>query len=138
MNDLISLLRFLTDTGSAVVPWLIVAAIVFGAKFFAPKVSEWLDARAAEHKAQADLFKQLQLRDGERGEVMRNNTAALEACAEVLHMVREDRKHQDEALAHHDEMSAERMQHLQTVLNTNNREISKIRGEVGILLDRVK
>ena len=36
----------------------------------------------------------------------------------------------------HESMSAEREQHLQTVLNKNSTEIGKVRGDVGILLDR--
>lgn len=133
MNDFVELLRFLTGTGAAVIPWLAVGSVIWLFITFSPDVKTWL-------KAKADSEKQRAARAAEQNEILRNNNAVIENCTQTMKMIENYSKSQNKDLLatmdNHENLSAERIAHIQTVLNKNAAEIGKVRGDVGILLDR--
>lgn len=133
MNDFVELLRFLTGTGAAVIPWLAVGGVIWLFITFSPDVKTWL-------KAKADSEKQRAARAAEQNEILRNNNAVIENCTQTMKMIENYSKSQNKdllaAMDNHENLSAERIAHIQTALNKNVAEIGKVRGDVGILLDR--
>lgn len=133
MNDFVELLRFLTGTGAAVIPWLAVGGVIWLFITFSPDVKTWL-------KAKADCEKQRVARAAEQNEILRNNNAVIENCTQTMKMIENYSKSQNKdllaAMDNHENLSAERIAHIQTVLNKNAAEIVKVRGDVAILLDR--
>lgn len=133
MGDFTELLIFLTDAGGAVIPWLFLALVVWLALYVVPKllpdVKDYFKAKGDAHKLMAD-------REAERNEIMRNNNAVIENNTAMLEIMRGYTDKQCETIRQHESMSAERMANIQSVLDSNHDELSKLRGEIGILLDR--
>ena len=133
MGEFTSLLEFLTDTGAAVLPWILLALVIWIVLFIGPKLLPSVqDYYKTKAKAQTAIVE----REAERNEIMRNNNAVIENNTAILELMRGYTDKQTEIIANHEQMSAERMTNLQTVLDHNHDELAKIRGELGILLDR--
>ena len=140
MGDFTELLKFLMGAGAAVIPWVLTVLGIWAVVTFSPDVKSWL-------KARSDGEKQRAARAAEQNEILRNNNAVIENCTQTMKMIENYMKGQNQELLaalgdvrsdidKHESMSAEREQHLQTVLNRNSSEIGKVRGDIGVLLDR--
>lgn len=140
MGDFVELLRLLTGTGDAVIPWLIIALASYTAYKLIPYTIEWLKARAEAEQERIKAEKGMIEQEAQRNEILRNNNVVIENCTQTMKMTESYLKAQKteiiKAMDNHEELSAERISHLQTVLNRNGEQIGKIRGDVGILLDR--
>lgn len=119
----------LYGAGRGVLPFVVVALLVGAFVYFRKDIQTWL---ASKIKAQEAVIKN----EAERNEIIRNNSATIEACTAALEMVSKDRERFLGALDKHEELSKERIEHIQIVVNQCRDEVSKVRGEVGILLDR--
>lgn len=69
-------------------------------------------------------------KESERNEIIRNCSATIEACTAALEMVSNDRKSIMDHINNHEEMSKERMEHIQSVVNQCRDEILKARGDL--------
>ena len=140
MGDFVELLRLLTGTGDAVIPWLIIALVSYTVYKLIPYTIEWLKARAEAEQERIKAEKGMIEQEAQRNEILRNNNVVIENCTQTMKMTESYLKAQKteiiKAMDNHEELSAERISHLQTVLNRNGEQIGKIRGDVGILLDR--
>lgn len=135
MTELTDFLRFVTNAGSAVIPWLLLSLATLLVIKSWPHFVEYIAARTeAQH--------QVAEREAERNEIMRNNSAVIRNNTETISMMQrfmEDRDNEsNRAIEHHEAMSAERIDRMREVIDGNRTEIGKLRGDVGILLDRVK
>lgn len=135
MAEVMGLLEFLYDAGSAVIPWLILSlATVLCLKTW-PHFVEYVAART-------DAQHEIAEREAERNEIMRNNSAVIKNNTETIGLIKrfmEDRDNENNhAIEHHEKVSAERIERVQEVLDSNRSEIGKLRRDVGVLLDRVR
>ena len=135
MAELIDFLRFVTNAGSAVIPWLLVSLATFLVTKSWPHLAEYIAART---EAQHDVAE----REAERNEIMRNNSAVIQNNTETISMMQRFMENRDNesnrAIEHHEAMSAERIDRMREVIDVNREEIGKLRGVAGILLDRVR
>lgn len=134
MGELLDLLEFLYEAGAAVIPWLVLAMAAYMMVKAWPHVSDWIQARAKAQQAVVE-------REAERNEIMRNNNIVIENCNETMGMIkrfmeRTDRE-QCNAIEHHEQLSAERIERIQERVDTIASEQGKLRGDIGILMDRV-
>lgn len=131
MSDLTELLRFLHGAGSSIIPWLVIALMVYFVIYLKPYIIEYL-------KAQSNAKKALAQKEGERNEIIRNCSATIEACTAVLEMAKADKRAVIDKVNEHEAMSAERMEHIQTVVNQCRDEILKTRGDINAINARLE
>lgn len=135
MADLVDLLKFLYNAGAAVIPWLLVAVSVLVLLRTWPSVLNYIAAKT-------DAARDVAAREAERNEIMRNNSAVIQNNTETMQIMKrfiEDTNAANcSAVERHEDMSAERMERIQIVLDDSKNELGKLRGDVGILLDRVR
>lgn len=131
MSDLTELLRFLHGAGSSIIPWLVIALMVYFVIYLKPYIIEYL-------KAQSNAKKALAQKEGERNEIIRNCSATIEACTAVLEMAKADKRAVIDKVNEHEAMSAERMEHIQTVVNQCRDEILKTRGDIHAINARLE
>ena len=131
MSDLTELLRFLHGAGSSIIPWLVIALMVYFVIYLKPYIIEHL-------KAQSNAKKALAQKEGERNEIIRNCSATIEACTAVLEMVKADKRAVIDKVNEHEAMSAERMEHIQTVVDQCRDEILKTRGDIHAINARLE
>lgn len=123
MSDFTELLRFLHGTGTSVIPWIAIGILVWLVINFKPHVISYI-----KHKEESErLFAE---KEGERNEIIRNCSATIEACTAVLEMTKKDREKVIEHIEEHENLSKERMEHIQTVVNQCRDEIVKARGDL--------
>ena len=115
--------------GTGVIPWVFLVILIAAFIYYRKDIQGWIEAKA---RAQEAIVKN----EAERNEIIRNNSATIEACTAALEMVSNDRERFLGALDKHEELSKERIEHIQTVVNQCRDEVGKVRGEIGILLDR--
>ena len=134
MGDFLELIQFLSSAGSAVIPWLLAALATYCVLQAWPHIVEWIKVRT---KAQQDVA----AREAERNEIMRNNNLVIANCNETMAMLKRfmesSELEQCNAIEHHEQLSAERMERIQKGVDDVNGEICKVRGDIGILIDRV-
>lgn len=123
MNDFTELLKFLHGAGASIIPWLLVGLIVWFAMYIRPYLISYLKATGEAKKLAAQ-------KEGERNEIIRNCSATIEACTTVLEMAKADREMVIDHIDKHETMSAERMEHIQTVVNQCRDEILRARGDM--------
>lgn len=123
MNDFTELLKFLHGAGASIIPWLLVGLIVWFAMYIRPYLISYLKATSEAKKLAAQ-------KEGERNEIIRNCSATIEACTTVLEMAKADREMVIDHIDKHETMSAERMEHIQTVVNQCRDEILRARGDM--------
>lgn len=140
MSEFIELMRFLEGTGTAVIPWLVVSLVTYLVYKCYPYLIDWIKARSLAQREIAKAQTELSKREAERNEIMRNNNVVIENCTQTMKITTEYIKDTESRylarLETHEGLSEERMTRLQAVLNRNAQEIGKIRGDIGILLDR--
>lgn len=129
MTEILEAVAVLQDMGAGVLPWLAVGVILWAVWYYRNDVSTYLKERA---KAQQEQAK----RGAELNEIVRNNSATIEACTTVLEMLKHDRERVQMDIAVHENMSRDRFDRLQQVVDRCSEEISKLHRETGILLDR--
>lgn len=133
MTEFIELLKFLTATGDAVIPWLILGSILYACYRLIPYTMDWLKSRVEAQKEVAE-------REAERNEILRNTNAVVENNTQTIKTMQEFIKDNENrylaSLEAHEKMSAEREKHLQTVINRNNEGITTINSKMNVLLDR--
>lgn len=135
MVDFITVTKFLSDGGAAVIPWALLALVLFYALKSYPYFIEWVKTRGDAAKAVAD-------REAERNEILRNNNTVISNCTETMKMLQaymeRATSERNAALAQHEQLSAERYEHLEATTSKIAGEMGKVRGDLGILKDRVK
>lgn len=133
LGSTLELAKFFMTYGYAALEWVLVALVIVLIVYCVPKITppcvEWIHSRAEAKLAEAEAR-------GEGNEILRANTAALEACSAVIEMNKQDRERQCEAIYSHDAKSVERLKNVQDSVEVLTHEIGKARGEIGILLDR--
>lgn len=130
MSDFTDLLKFLHGAGASVIPWILVVLLIWFLYYIRPHVASYLKAQSEAKILQAQ-------KDGERNEIIRNCTATIEACTVVLEATKNDREIILEHIDKHESMSAERMEHIQTVVNQCRDEILKTRGDMATINARL-
>lgn len=123
MSDFTELLKFLHGAGASIIPWLLVGLIVWFVMYIKPHLISYLKATSEAKKLAAQ-------KEGERNEIIRNCSATIEACTTVLEMAKADREMVIDHIDKHEAMSAERMDHIQTVVNQCRDEILRARGDM--------
>ena len=129
MSEFQEMVMTFFHAGSGVVPYLALVLVVAAFIYFRNDIKEWFASKARMNDAIVED-------KGKNNEVIRNNSATIEACTAALEMVSADRERFLSSLDKHEELSKERIDHIQTVVNQCRDEVSKVRGEIGILLDR--
>ena len=74
----------------------------------------------------------------QQNELIRNNTAALQNNTAMLQILKQERDSMAAKLEHHEQMSAERIAHVQTVVNRIDQTTRENRGDISLLTDRTK
>lgn len=151
MSDFLELLKFFSATGEVAIMWVFICLFVLGCIKIVPHVAEYFKNKAEAQKEIAkyeiEHMKEMERREGERNEILKNSNYVIDNNSQALHQNTQTIKgfqefiHNTEnkylaALSAHEEMSAEREQHLQTVLNKNSDKIDGINSKVEVLLDR--
>lgn len=129
MTEILEAVAVLQDMGAGVLPWLAVGVVLWAVVYYRKDVSAYIAERAKAQKQAAE-------KGAELNEIVRNNSAVIEACTTVMEMLKHDRERVQLDIASHENLSRDRMERIQTVVDQCRDEISKIRGETGILLDR--
>lgn len=123
MGEFTELLRFLYGAGTSIIPWILVGLLIWLVVNLKPHVVSYLKAKEEAKQVYAE-------KEGERNEIIRNCSATIEACTTVLEMAKSDRMKVIERIDEHENMSKERMEHIQTVVNQCRDEIIKARGDL--------
>lgn len=129
MTEIIEAVGMLHDMGAGVLPWLAVGVVLWAVVYYRKDVSAYIVERTKAQKRAAD-------ESAKMTEVVRNNSATIEACTTVMEMLKHDRERVQLDIASHENLSRDRMERIQVVVDQCRDEIAKIRGETGILLDR--
>lgn len=130
VNEFIDLLKFLHGTGSSILPWIVLVALIYMAISLKPNFVKYIESR---NEAKLEYIK----KEGERNEIIRNCSATIEACTTALEMVSHDRQAIIEHVDTHENLSSERMEHIQTVVNQCRDEILKSRGDIKELKSKI-
>lgn len=128
MEEVFNAARLLHDTPD-IFPWVVLAVVLLILykeralirDFFLSAIQARVDS--ANYQAQ-------------NNEIIRNNTAALENNTAVLEMIKKDRDLMLKELELHEQMSAERMSHIQTVINRVDETVRDNRQDIVLVKDR--
>lgn len=129
MEEAIRIADWINSGGITALMCLILAVFGILAYKLYPDIKEYISERTQAAKATAE-------REAERNEIIRNCNATIEACTEALKMIGNDRKIIVEQINTHEQLSRERIDHIQTVVNQCRDEIGKARGDIGVVMDR--
>lgn len=128
MNETIELAKLLHETPD-LFPWVCLAVILIILIAQHKRILAYFDARIDAYSAKKQS-------DAVMAELIRNNTAALNNNTAALDAVRADRGETRRLLAHHEELSAERDKHIQTVVNRIDDTVTKNSKLIELLEDR--
>lgn len=128
MDEAVELGKLLHDTPD-LFPWVVLAIICIIAVAQHKRIFAYFDARI---EAYGDRKKS----DAIVAELIRNNTAALNNNTAALESVKQDRGETRRFLMHHEELSAERDKHIQTVVNRIDENVTQNRKFIELLEDR--
>lgn len=131
MDEVVNIALTLSQGGLDLLPWVALALAIGAFIYYKDDFSNYLKEKASAQKKMAEL-------EGERIEVTRNNTAALNHNTVAFEMFSKEKEVMLEALKSHDDMSNERFMHLQTVANQCRDETLAIRKEIAVLNARIK
>lgn len=135
VGELVSLLQFLYDAGAAIIPWVLLSLAVWFSVKMQPHFVDWVKARAEAQRSAAESKAEL-------NEIIRHNSAVIENNTAAVNMIQryiDDSERQNcAAVERHEQLSVERFERLQDATDRAAHEVGKIRGEVGVLLDRTK
>lgn len=89
-------------------------------------------------RARVDYWKSMKDVNATLPEVIRNNTAAMNLCTEAFRDWKSDRGENRRMLQYHEQASAERMQHIQEVVNRIDKTVSDNSMKIGLVEDRTQ
>lgn len=125
MDDVIDLGKLLHDTPD-LLPWVVLAIIIVFLVSQRKRIVAYFDARIDSYSAKKES-------DALMGELVRNNTAALDNNTAALESNSMERHDIQKLVEFHESMSCERMNHIQTTVDqihemvtTNSKGISVI------------
>lgn len=110
-------------------PWVILVICVFVLWKSRKHVAEWFQSCINEKKDNAIYHAQ-------QNELIRNNTAALNNNTAALELVQKDREMLAEILNNHEKLSAERIAHLQVVVNRIDATVTENSKNISMIEDR--
>ena len=87
-------------------------------------------------RATINAKREVALYHSQHNELVRNNTAALDNSTAALKMFEKDREIMVNTIRHHEKLSQERIEHLQTVLNQTRDIVLENQKEIAIISDR--
>lgn len=131
MDEVVNIALTLSREGIGILPWLVAVLLLFAFIYYKDDFRSYLKEKATAQKKMAEL-------EGERIEVTRNNTAALNHNTVAFEMFSKEKEVMLEALKSHEDMSNERFSHLQTVTNQCRDEALAIRKEIAVLNAKIK
>ena len=128
MSEPVEIAQLLRDTPD-LFPWVLLAVtLLFGYKQ-REIITEYVRARIDYWRSMKDVNATLP-------EVIRNNTAAMQLCTEAFRDWKNDRGENRRMLEHHEQASAERMQHIQEVVNRIDATVTQNSKGITLLEDR--
>lgn len=110
-------------------PWVCLVLICIVMLSQHKRIIAYFDARIDAYGAKKQS-------DAVLAELIRNNTAALENNTAALNAVKSDRGETRRLLQYHENASAERIQHLQNVINDIEHDTKSNAAGIKVLLDR--
>lgn len=128
MDETIEIARVLHDTPD-LFPWVCLVLVCFVLWYNRQSISRYINARA-------DYYISRKSSDAVQAEVIRNNTAALNNNTAALENNRVDRGETREMLRHHEQVSAERIQYVQEVVNRIDATVTSNSKQIGLIEDR--
>lgn len=128
MEDTIALGQMLRESPD-IFPWVCLAIGLAIAYKQRDLISDYFKARVEYWKSMKDVNATLP-------EVIRNNTAAMNLCTEAFRDWKTDRGENRRLLQYHEQASAERMQHIQEVVNRIDRTVTSNSQQIGLIEDR--
>lgn len=128
MQETVDIAKQLRDAPD-LLPWVVF--IVACAVIYANRklIFEYVSARIGYWKSMRDVNAILP-------EVVRNNTAAMNICTEAFRDWKGDRGENRRMLEYHEQASAERMQHIQEVVNRIDATVTANSKQIGLIEDR--
>ena len=112
-------------------PWVLLAIGLIVAYKQRDLISDYFRARVDYWKSMKDVNATLP-------EVIRNNTAAMNLCTEAFRDWKNDRGENRRMLQFHEQASAERMQHIQEVVNRIDQTVTANSKNIGLIEDRTQ
>lgn len=112
-----------------ILPWVILVICVFVIWRCRKYIADWFQTSINEKKENAVYHAQ-------QNELIRNNTAALNNNTAALEMVQRDRELMTDLLKNHEQMSKERIEHIQTVVNRIDTTVTENARNITIIEDR--
>lgn len=128
MNEAIDMAQLLHDTPD-LFPWVVLAIVIFVLYKERSTIKELVQSIIQSRKDTTVFHAQ-------QNELIRNNTAALENNTAMLSILQQERYDMVSLLEHHDQMSSERIAHVQTVVNRIDDTVSKNKENIAIVVDR--
>lgn len=110
-------------------PWVCLALVLFFVFKNHHLITDYI-------KATINAKKEVAVYHAQHNELVRNNTAALNNNTAALEMVNRDRETMLNALENHEQLSRERLEHVQTVLNQTCDIVIENQKEIAIISDR--
>lgn len=128
MSEGIEIAKVLHDTPD-LFPWVLLSVVLAIAYKQRATISDYVTARIDYWRSMKDVNATLP-------EVIRNNTAAMNLCTEAFRDWKNDRGENRRMLQYHEQASAERMQHIQEVVNRIDRTTTANSKDLGLIEDR--
>lgn len=128
MDEAIEIARVFYGTPD-LFPWVCLVLFCLVTLYNRKAISRYINARA-------DYYISRKSSDAVQAEVIRNNTAALNNNTAALENNRVDRGETREMLRHHEQVSAERIQHVQEVVNRIDSTVTSNSKQIGLIEDR--
>lgn len=137
MSDAMDIAQRLHDSPD-LLPWVVFACV-------AALVIKERKVLSDILRSMADYFKTKKTTEVLMVEVVRNNTEttahnteALNQNTETLKLVMQDRRETRAMVANHEQMSKERMQHIQEVVNRIDKTVTENSKDIGLVEDRTR
>ena len=128
MGESLEIAKLLHDTPD-LFPWVCLAIVLLIAYKQRDLIADYFRARVDYWKSMKDVNATLP-------EVIRNNTAAMGLCTEAFRDWKNDRGENRRLLQYHEQASAERMQHIQEVVNRIDATVTSNSSKIGLIEDR--
>ena len=128
MNEAIDMAQLLHDTPD-LFPWVVLAIVIFVLYRERTTIAELFQSIIQSRKDTTVFHAQ-------QNELVRNNTAALENNTAMLSILQQERYDMVSLLEHHDQMSSERIAHVQTAVDRIDDTVKKNKENIAIVVDR--
>lgn len=128
MNEALDLAREL-QRAPDLFPWVVLCIVLF---------ILWKERATIKELVQGIITarKETALYHAQHNELIRNNTAALQNNTAMLQILKQERDTMRSELATHEQLSAERMAHIQTVVNRIDKTTSANKESIKVIEDR--